>query len=95
MKVNKLEPKFKSLLEGLSNYVPHTGEDRDLVIESRAMSVIASVNHLIRLIESEYDEEMAADLTKRLFNAARSGDEEKFRRKIRVIRESRRKVTKI
>ena len=84
-----MEPKFRSLLQGLSDYVPHSGQDRDLVIESRAMSVIASVNHLIRLIESEYDEEMASDLTKRLFNAARSGDEEKFRRKIRAIREDK------
>ncbi len=86
-----MEPKFKSLLQGLSNYVPRTGQDRDLVIEGQAISVIASVNHLIRLIESEYDADIAADLTKRLFNAARSGDEEKFRRKIRVIRESRKK----
>lgn len=90
-----MEPKFRSLLQGLSDYVPHTGQDRDLVIESRALAVIASVNHLIRLIENQYDEEMAADLTKRLFNAARSGDEEKFRRKIRAIRESRKKGPKV
>ena len=89
-----MEPKFKSLLQGLTDYVPPSGQDRDLVIESRAMSVIASVSHLIRLIETQYDEETAGDLTKRLFNAARSGDEEKFRRKIRVIRESRKKGTK-
>ncbi len=86
-----MEPKFKSLLKALGDYVPATGEDRDLVIESRAMAVIASVNHLVRLIESEYPDEDAADLTKRLFNAAKSGDQEKFRRKIRLIRESRKK----
>jgi hypothetical protein len=90
-----VEIKFRSFLQELSDYVPHTGQDRDLVIEGRAVSVIASVNHLIRLIESQYDPETAADLTKRLFNAAKSGDEDKFRRKIRTIRESRKKEGKL
>ena len=82
---------MRSLLQGLSDYTPARASDRDLFIEGRAMSIIASVSHLIKLFEEHYDEETAADLTKRLFNAARSGDEEKFRRKIRVIRESRQK----
>jgi hypothetical protein len=90
-----VEIKFKSFLQEMSDYVPHTGQDRDLVIEGRAVSVIASVNHLIRLIESQYDPETAADLTKRLFNAAKSGDEDKFRRKIRTIRETRKKEGKL
>lgn len=90
-----MEPKFKGLLKALGEYTPPIGEDRDLVIEARALSVIASVNHLLRLIESEYDEELSADLTKRLFNAARSGDQEKFRRKIRSIRESKKKGPKV
>jgi hypothetical protein len=89
-----LEKRFQSLLHGLTNSTPRVGQDVDLVIEARAMSVIASVSHLLDLIESAYDEEQAADLTKRLFNAARSGDEEKFRRKIRAIRESKKKVVK-
>jgi hypothetical protein len=90
-----VEIKFKSFLQEMSDYVPHKGQDSDLVIEGRAVSVIASVNHLIRLIESQYDPETAADLTKRLFNAAKSGDEDKFRRKIRIIRETRKKEGKL
>lgn len=82
---------MRSLLAGLSDYTPARAGDRDLFIESRAMAVIASVSHLLKLIEENYDDETAADLTKRLFNAARSSDEEKFRRKIRAIRESRRR----
>lgn len=85
-----MEKKFKGILQALSHHVPPTeGQDRDLVVEARAMSVIASISHLIDLIESEYDEAVAADLKKRLFNAAKSGDEMKFRRKIRAIREDK------
>lgn len=89
-----MEKRFQSLLHGLIETSPRTGQDVDLIIEARAISVIASVSHLLDLIESHYDEEQAIDLTKRLFNAARSGDEEKFRRKIRAIRESKKRVIK-
>lgn len=86
-KVTTLDKNFSSLIDSLSDYAPV--KDRDLFIESRAQQVIASVSHLLRLIRESYDEETADDLTKRLINSMRTGDENKFRRGIKHIRESK------
>jgi len=84
-----LDNKFRGILAGLSEYTPTGSGDCDLLVEAKAVSAIAAIGNILRLIEATYDEETAADLTKRLINAARTGDEEKFRRKIRYIRKER------
>ena len=81
--------KFRSLIDELSDYAPT--RDRDLFIESRADQVMASVKNLMHLIRENYDADVADDLLKRLVNSIRSEDENKFRRRIRQIRESRTK----
>lgn len=81
--------RFTSLLDELSDYAPT--KERELFIESRAQQVIASASHLIRMIEENYDPDLADDLTRRLVNSIKSGDENKFRRKIKQIREAREK----
>lgn len=81
------DKKFRSLIDELSDYAPI--KDRDLFIESRAEQVMGSVRNLMHLIRENYDAETADDLTKRLINSFRSEDENKFRRRIRQIRESR------
>lgn len=82
-----MDKKFTSLIDELSDIAPR--KNRDLFIESRAEQVMASVNHLLKLINESYDRETADDLTKRLLNSMRSGDENKFRRGIRAVREGR------
>lgn len=82
-----MDKKLSGIVEELANYVPL--RDRDLFVEARAQQVIASVAHLVRLIEETYDAETAGDLSRRLHNALRSGDEGKFCRRIRQLRESR------
>jgi len=84
-----LDNKFRGILAGLSDYTPVGSGDRDLLVEARAVSAIAAIRNVLRLIEDTYDEETSADLTKRLINAARTGDEEKFRRKTRQLRKER------
>ena len=86
-KVMTMDKNFRSLIDELSDIAP--SKNRDLFIESRAQQVIASVSHLLKLIRESYDEETADDLTKRLINSLRTGDENKFRRGIKHIRESR------
>jgi hypothetical protein len=81
--------RFRSLLDELTDGTP--SRDRDLFIESRAQQLVASASHLLKLINETYDEETAADLQKRLINSIRSGDENKFRRGIRSVMESKRK----
>lgn len=82
-----MDKKFRSLLDELSDYAP--ARDRDAFIESRAQQVIASAVHLLRLIAESYDPATADDLSKRLLRAIAQHDEDKFRRKVRAIRETR------
>lgn len=82
-----MDKKLNGIVDSLLDYAPQ--RNRDLFIESRGQQVIASAIHLIRLIRESYDPEIADDLTKRLIRSITSEDEDKFRRKLRVIRESR------
>ena len=82
-----MDKNFRSLIDELSDIAP--SKNRDLFIESRAQQVIASVSHLMKLIRESYGPEAADDLQKRLINSLRTGDENKFRRGIKHIRESR------
>jgi hypothetical protein len=82
-----LDKKFRSILDELTDYAP--SRDTDLFIESRAQQVIASAINLMRLIKESYDSETADDLSKRLVRAIATHDEDKFRRKVRSIRESK------
>ncbi len=80
--------KFGRLLDELNTALPTTkAGDKELFIENRAQQVIASAANLMKLINETYDEELAEELTKRLVNSIKSGDENKFRRKIREVRE--------
>lgn len=81
-----MDMKLRGILEELGDYAPT--RDRDLFIESRAQQVIASAVHLLKLIGESYDRDTAADLSKRLLRAIASNDEDKFRRRVRGIRES-------
>jgi len=78
-----VDRKFTSILDELS-HAPI--RDRDLFIEHRAEQVIASFTNLMKLIRESYAEETAADLHKRLLNAVKTGDEEKFRRGIKLAK---------
>lgn len=80
-----MDKKFTSIISELRDYVPY--RDRDHAIEARALQVIASFKNLKKLLDETYDPETAEDLFKRLGNAARTGDERKFTRKIKEIRE--------
>lgn len=84
-----MEKRFRSIVEELNDYAPN--RNRELIIEGRAQQVIASATHLMRLIRESFDAETADDLSKRLVRSIASGDEEKFCRRIRGLRESREK----
>lgn len=82
-----MDKKFTSIIEGLLDYAP--AHNTDLFIESRGIQVIASALNVIAMIKENYSPEEADDLMKRLVRSIASGDEEKFRRRIRAIREAR------
>lgn len=82
-----MDKQFRSIVDELNAYVPD--RNKEVFIEGRAEQVIASARNLIKLVETNYSPEIAEDLTKRLLSAIKNNDSEKFCRKIRQIRESK------
>lgn len=79
-----MDKKISGILDELCNNSPRS---KELFIETRAQQILASVNNFLVLIETQYDEKTSEELKRRLLNSIKSGDEMKFRRKIREIRD--------
>ena len=77
----------KSLLEEITNIVPQ--RDRESFVENKAVNVIASTKYLVEYIQENFTRDQSDDLLKRLFNSLKTGDEMKFRRGIKQIKESK------
>jgi uncharacterized protein (UPF0305 family) len=80
MKDNRL----RSMIEELDQFVPQ--RDRHQIIEARANNVIASAVNLLNLISESFEGEEASELSRRLVNAIKNQDADKFNRKIREYR---------
>lgn len=78
----------RSILEELAGISIH--KDKESLIETRASNVIAGAINLLNFIKENYDPETADELERRLLNSIRSQDPNKFTRKIRGLRESKR-----
>lgn len=76
-----MQKQTRSILEELDSL--YVERDRRLLIESRASNVIASAIRLIEQIEQSYDAETADTLTKKLLNAIKNKDADKFARSVR------------
>jgi hypothetical protein len=81
-----MQKRTRSLLEELEII----GNNRDInhIIENRAHNIITSAINLIELINKHYDKDTSEILEKKLLNAIRSKDQEKFAKKIRKSHES-------
>lgn len=77
----------KSLLEEITGIVPQ--KDKEYFVENKAINIIASTRYLVEYINENFPKEQSEDLIKRLFNSLKTGDEGKFRRGIKYIRESK------
>jgi len=82
-----LDKKLRGIIDELLDYAPP--RDKELFIESRGQQVIASALNLIRLIHESFDDDTASDLSRRLVRAIASADSEKFSRRLRTLRESK------
>lgn len=78
---------IKSIIEELDTFKNES--DKDLLIESRANHAIVAAMNVIKLINENYNEKEASELTRRLINSIKGNDPRKFHRKIRQIKESR------
>lgn len=77
----------RSLLEEITNIVPQ--RDRESFVENKAINVIAGTRYLVEYIQENFTQDESDDLIKRLFNSLKTGDDSKFRRGIKQIKESK------
>lgn len=82
-----MDKKLRGIIDELLDYAPP--KDKELFIESRGQQVIASALNLIRLIHESFDDDTAGDLSRRLVRAIASADPEKFSRRLRTLRETK------
>lgn len=76
-----MQKKTRSILEELDSLCSE--RDKMHLIESRASNVIASAIRLVEQIETNYSEEQAENLTRKLLNAIRTKDPGRFTRSLR------------
>ena len=87
-----MQKKTRSILEELDSIYNnrYAGKsERRYVVESRANNVIASAVRLMEQIEELYDAESAENLQRKLLNAIRLRDPDKFARSVRRTDESK------
>ena len=82
-----MQKQTRSILEEITNIVPQ--RDRESFVENKAVNVIASTRFLVEYTQQNFTSDQSEDLLKRLFNSLRTGDEMKFRRGIKQIKESK------
>lgn len=80
-----MKKQTRSILEEIGNMVPQ--QDRATIIESRANHAINSAINVINMIYENFDDEVAAELERRLINSIRGKDSSKFARGVRKYRE--------
>ena len=76
-----MQKKTRSLLEELE--IIGNNRDTTHIIESRAHNIITSAINLLEMINKHYDTEKAAILERKLLNAIKSRDKDRFSRSIR------------
>lgn len=76
-----MQKKTRSLLEELDSL--YVERDRRLLIENRANTLIQNAIRLLEEIDQEYTPEQAENLTRKLLNAIRNREPEKFVRSVR------------
>ena len=81
-----MQKKTRSILEELDTiYADRYAQlnERRYIVESRASNVIASAIRLLEQIEELYDADQAENLQRKLLNAIRLRDPDKFARSVR------------
>jgi hypothetical protein len=76
-----MQKRTRSILEELESL--YVERDRSHLVESRANNVISSAIRLMEFIDSNYSEEDAEILNRKLLNAIRSRDPRKFERSLK------------
>lgn len=80
-----MQKRTRSILTELDELLIH--KDKSKLLESRADNIINGAINLIRYIHENYDAEVAGDLERRLLNAIKGQDPQKFIRGIRKLKD--------
>ena len=78
-----MQKRTRSLLAELDELLIH--KDKEKILESRASNIIIGAINLIRYIHENYDPDTAGELERRLLNAIKGRDPNKFFRGVRKI----------
>lgn len=76
--------KRKSLFEELNSI--SYDRDNERLVEQKGEHIIAGAIHLMEFIETNFDEDVASDLKKRLVNSIRAKDPRKFKRGMNSVK---------
>jgi len=76
-----MQRRTRSILDELDDL--YAERDRRLVIESRANNIIASAINLLEQIDQNFPPDQAENLSRKLLNAIRTRDVERFSRTVR------------
>ena len=76
-----MQRRTRSILDELDDL--YAERDRRLVIESRANNIIASAINLLEQIDQTFPPDQAENLSRKLLNAIRTRDVDRFSRTVR------------
>jgi predicted secreted Zn-dependent protease len=79
-----MKKRTRSLLEEINSLAPR--KDKTSILESKGNNAISSIINILEMIDSNYDEETAQDLTKRIMLSIKNRDAERFNRGVKKIR---------
>jgi len=82
-----MKKQTKSLLEEINSISPV--KTKPQLLESRGVNAISSIINLLEMIDSEYDDITANDMTKRVMLSIKNRDTDRFIRGIKKLRESK------
>jgi predicted secreted Zn-dependent protease len=82
-----MKKRTRSLLEEINSLAPK--KDKTAILESKGNNAISSIINILEMIESNYDDDTAQDLTKRIMLSIKNRDPERFNRGVKKIRRPR------
>ena len=82
-----MKKRTRSLLEEINSLAPK--KDKTAILESKGNNAISSIINILEMIESNYDDDTAQDLTKRIMLSIKNRDPERFNRGVKKIRGSK------
>jgi len=79
-----MKKRTRSILEEINSLAPV--KSKTAILESRGNNAISSIINILEMIESNYDDATAQDLTKRIMLSIKNRDPERFNRGVKKIR---------